>query len=364
VCPKMVPKERARTALEHREPDRVPIFEPWMHTIIIEKILHRPFAGVNDMIDCYKKLEIDFVPISFGAPKGWKPKFLDDKVFVDEWGRKWRYQKGAIWDMFGFYIEGTINTPEKFDEFEFPDPLAPGRIDDLEIALKAVGNEYAVMGAVDQGIFERAETMVGLEKLLLYMYEKPSFVRKVLEEHYKFSLELGKRCLDAGAEFILIGDDIADNHGPFMPPKLYEQFVHPYSKSLVQSLKKRGAKVIRHTDGNLKPIMNYILDLGIDGLHPIQPEAGMDITELKRTYGDRLTLVGGVDVAKLLPFASEDEVEKEVIDVIRKVSPGGGHILASTNSLHSFVPDIDKFVKNVLRYVETAHKYGVYPIKS
>ena len=60
-------------------------------------------------------------------------------------------------------------------------------------------------------------------------------------------------------------------------------------------------------------------------------------------------------MAKLLPFASEDEVEKEVIDVIRKVSPGG-HILASTNSLHSFIPDIDKFVKNVLRYVETAHK--------
>ena len=110
--------------------------------------------------------------------------------------------------------------------------------------------------------------------------------------------------------------------------------------------------------------MNFILDLGIDGLHPIQPEAGMDIAELKRTYGDRLSLVGGVDVAKLLPFASEDEVEKEVIDVIRKVSPGGGHVLASTNSLHSFVPDIDKFVKNVLRYVETAHKYGVYPIKS
>ena len=69
-------------------------------------------------------------------------------------------------------------------------------------------------------------------------------------------------------------------------------------------------------------------------------------------------------MAKLLPLASEDEVEKEVIEVIRKVSPGGGHILASTNSLNSFVPGIDKFVKNVLRYVETAHKYGVYPINS
>jgi len=69
-------------------------------------------------------------------------------------------------------------------------------------------------------------------------------------------------------------------------------------------------------------------------------------------------------VAKLFPFAGEDEVEKEVIEVIRKVSPGGGHVLASTNSLHSFVPDIDKFIKNVLRYIESPRKYGVYPIKS
>jgi uroporphyrinogen decarboxylase len=205
--------------------------------------------------------------------------------------------------------------------------------------------------------------MIGLKELLLYMYKKPSFVKDVLKKNYEFSLEIGKAYLDAGAEIILIGDDIADKHGPFMTPKLYEEFVYPYSKSLVQALKKRGAKVILHTDGYIMPIIDYILDLGIDALHPLEPTAGMNIAEFKQKYGDTIAVVGGVDVATLLPFGSEEDVEKSIIEVIKKVSPGGGHILASTNSLHSYVPDINKFIRNIIRYVETAHKFGVYPIK-
>lgn len=359
----MTPKERAHTTLERREPDRVPIFEAWMASIIIEKVLGRPFEGIHDIIDFHKKLEIDFVPIDFGSPRGWEPQFLDEKVFMDEWGRKWQYQEGSLWNVFGFYVDGTIKTPEKYDEFEFPDPLAPGRLDSFETALKKIGDEYAVMGVISQGVFERATTMVGLKDFIVYMYEKPSFAKEVLKRHYEFSLEIGKLFLDAGAEFILVGSDVADNHGPLIPPKMYEEFVHPLSKDLIQSLKKRGAKVIRHTDGNLKPIMNYILDMGADGLHPIQPEAGMDIIDFKKEYGDRISVVGGVDVAGLLPFASEEEVEKTLKYIIKNVSPGGGHVLASTNSLHSFVPDIDVFVRNVQKYIDTAHRYGSYPIQ-
>jgi uroporphyrinogen decarboxylase len=148
-----------------------------------------------------------------------------------------------------------------------------------------------------------------------------------------------------------------------MSPKLYREFIHPYYKNLVQSLKKRGTKVIFHSDGNIMPIINDILDWGIDGLHPIQPGV-MDISQVKRDYGNRIAVVGGVDVAGLLPFGSEEDVERAVIDVIGHVSPGGGHILGSSNSLHSYVPDMDKYVKNILRYIETAHKFGTYPIRN
>ncbi len=358
----MSPKERAYVALEHKEPDRVPLFEAWMDTIVVERVINRPVKGVHDLIDFYKKLEIDFVAI---PPGGWHFKRVGD-TFLDEWGIRWKAREGGIVGQFvgfGFYIEGLLKTPDKFDEFEFPDPLAPGRLDDFETASKAVGNQYAVTGVLELAVFERAALQVGLRDFLRYMYTDPSFVDKVLRKNYEYSVELGKALLDAGAEFILIGDDLADNHGPFMSPKLYRNFIHPHYKNLVHILKKRGAKVIFHSDGNLNPIIDDILDWGIDGLHPIQPGA-MDIIQFKRDHGSRVAVVGGVDMAKLLPFGSEEDVERAVTDIISRVSPGGGHILASSNSLHSYVPDMDKYVKNILRYVDTAHKFGTYPIRN
>jgi len=359
TIPRMTPKERAYATLEHREPDRVPLLEAWTSTIVIEKVLHRPFGGVCDFIYFYRTLEIDFVPVS---SSGWQYRPVEQNVVMDEWGRKWQQKEGSLFGELGFYIDGTLKTPEKFDEFQFPSPLAPGRLDTFEAALKAVGDEYAVVGTLEEAIFEHAALQVGLRDFLSYMYKEPSFAHKVLKKHYEFSLELAKSFLDAGAEFILIGDDLADNHGPFMSPRLYKDFIHPYYKSLVQSLKKRGAKVIFHSDGNLIPIITDILDWGIDGLHPIQPGA-MDILQFKRDYGDKIAIVGGVDVARLLPFGSEEDVVQAVVDVIKAVSPGGGYVLGSSNSLHSYVPDIDKYVRNVRTYIETAHKFGVYPIQ-
>jgi len=356
---RMTPKERAYAALEHIEPDRVPLLEAWTATSVIEKVIERPFGGVNDLIDFYRTLEIDFVPVSSG---GWQYTQVNENVVMDEWGRKWQQSKGSLFGELGFYIEGTLKTPEKFDEFQFPSPIAAGRLDAFEATLRALGDEYAVAGTIEEAIFEHAALQVGLRDFLFYMYREPAFAHRVLKRNYEFSLELGKSYLDAGAEFILIGDDLADNHGPFMSPKLYRDFVHPYYKSLVQSLKKKGARVIFHSDGNLIPIIDDILDWGIDGLHPIQPGA-MDISQFKKGYGDRITIVGGVDVAKLLPFGTEEDVVRAVIDVIRAISPGGGHILGSSNSLHSYVPDIDKYLRNVRTYIETAHRFGVYPIR-
>ena len=358
----MTSKERAYVALDRKEPDKVPLFEAWMDTLVVERIINRPVKGVHDLIDFYRTLGIDFVVI---PPAGLNAKRVGD-TFIDEFGLKWQVREGqgivGQFTGFGFYIEGMLKSPEKFDEFEFPNPLAPGRIDDFKTALKAIGNDYAVTGAVELAIFERAALQVGLRDFLRCMYKAPSFANGVLKGNYEYSLELGKSLLDAGAEFILIGDDIADNHGPMMSVKLFKEFIHPYYKNLVGSLKKRGAKVIFHSDGNLLPIIDDILDWGIDGLHPIDPGA-MDIFQFKREYGSKVTVVGGVDMAKLLPFGSEEDVERAVKEVISRVSPGGGHILASSNSLHSYVPDMDKYVKNILRYVNTAHKFRNYPIR-
>ena len=116
---------------------------------------------------------------------------------------------------------------------------------------------------------------------------------------------------------------------------------------------------IKHTDGNLWPILDDLVGTGLDGLDPLEPLAHMDIGEVKRAVGDRITLVGNVDCAELLPRGTEEEVVEAVKETIAKASPGGGHILASSNSLHPAVKP-----GNYRAMVQTARTFGQYPLDS
>ena len=115
---------------------------------------------------------------------------------------------------------------------------------------------------------------------------------------------------------------------------------------------------LKHTDGNIWPILPQLIDADIDALCPLEPKAGMDIGEVKEKYGDQIALVGNIDVADLLPNGSREEVDASVKECISKASPGGGHILSSSNTIHYDVnPD------NYLEMINALRKYGNYPIE-
>jgi uroporphyrinogen decarboxylase len=126
---------------------------------------------------------------------------------------------------------------------------------------------------------------------------------------------------------------------------------------MVDAIHDEGAKVIKHSDGNLWPILDLIVDTGIDGLNPMEPIAGMDIGRVKRLYGNRVCLIGNVDCAYILSEASVEEVEAAVKECILKASPGGGHIISSSNAIHSSVKP-----ENYRKMIEAARKHGRYPI--
>jgi len=155
----------------------------------------------------------------------------------------------------------------------------------------------------------------------------------------------------AGADIISLGDDYAANNGPLFSPGLFEEFIQPRLKKIVDVIHEAGAKVIKHSDGNLSKILDKIVNTGIDGLNPIEPSAGMDIGEVKRKYGDRICLVRNIDCGDLLSHGSPEEVESAVIECICKASPGGGHILSSSNTIHSSVKP-----ENYLTMIQAAKK--------
>jgi uroporphyrinogen decarboxylase len=137
---------------------------------------------------------------------------------------------------------------------------------------------------------------------------------------------------------------------------VFREFILPRLQKMVDVIHEEGGKVIKHSDGNLWLILDQIMSTGVDGINPIEPIAGMDIGEVKQKYGKKACVVGNIDCSHLLPYGTESEVEAAVKECIRKASPGGGHIICSSNSIHSSVNP-----RNYLAMIKAAKRYGVYP---
>jgi len=358
------------------EPDRVPMMELGIDPPIVEQITGERIGGLSiqaasaedvdtwedgfrkvmTTVKAYKMLGLDAVAVSDYAlcRRGYRSKFLNKDTFIDEWGRvmKSRGDTKTTW-----WFGGTIRSPEDLTRYEPPDPDAPGRMEILEAVVEEVGKETAVIGMGHSSFMFSWEIRGGIDKLAIDFYRYPSFAKKLMERVADTCLGWVKMMMDAGVDLLLIGDDYADNHGPLMSPQVFREFELPHLKRVIQEAKRRGIPVIKHSDGNLYPILDDIINTGIAGLHPLEPGA-MEIGEVKERYGQKIFVGGNVDCRYVLPYGTAEDVRKDVRRVIDAASPGGGHVLASSNSLHANVK-----AENVLTMVRENRKYGKYRLQ-
>ncbi len=196
-----------------------------------------------------------------------------------------------------------------------------------------------------------------MENLLLDYYDNPRLAHELAEMVIDYKIRLMRKAIREGADAVVSGDDYANQHGTVMSPQHFRQFVLPYLKRSIDAAHDEGVPFIKHTDGNIWAILDDLVQAGIDALDPIEPAAGMDIGEVKAKYGDRIAVIGNVDCSFVLTRGTVEEVEEAVKETIAKASPGGGHILASSNSIHPAVKP-----ENYKAMVEAARKFGRYPI--
>jgi uroporphyrinogen decarboxylase len=365
-------RERILTAVDLKEPDSVPITDLALDPPIIEKVTGTKIEGfsvvggshgerawengkkeISALIKACRKLDFDAVNIEdyVLASKTFSPKFIDATTFIDEWGRilKTRSDTKTTW-----WIGGTINTPEDLESWHPPDHGASGRMELLEYAIKEAEEDMAVMGYVHIAFHFAWQLRGGLDKFIKDIYLNPTFARKLLDKVFSSSFELAKMMMEAGVDLIAIGDDYADTHGPLLSPKLFKEYELPYVRVICNEARKRGVPIWKHSDGNLYPIIEDLIDAGISGLHPIEPPV-MDLADVKERYGDKIFLAGNVDCRYVLPYGSEEDVRREVRRCIDAAARGGGYILTSSNSLHANVK-----VENIYAMVNEARKYGQY----
>jgi uroporphyrinogen decarboxylase len=360
--------ERIMAALRRKQPDRVPTFELLINAPVVEA-LHPELTvirstksetsdmtggskeGFQSLANFIEKEDIDAVLVF----EEFRPrKWFNSEHYVDEWGISW---KAGSPGLHPYIVDHPIKTEKDLDAYKPPDPDAEYRMDALKEAVKRFKGEKAIVFLGNESFFY-SFFLRGLDNLLMDYLLNPEFATRLAKMVIENKKRIFERAVDEGADVLMAGDDYAYKSAPIMSPACFKEFVLPYLQEIVDIAKKKKVPIIKHTDGNIWPIIDMIVDTGIDALNPLEPAAALDIGKVKKTYGNRIALVGNVDCGELLSRGTQEEVIEAVKETIAKASPGGGHILASSNSIHPAVN-----AKNYKAMLEACRRYGRYPLE-
>ena len=356
-------KQRILTALAVRQADRVPLY--------IHGINEAPIIGIGrhitDGLPAVKEFrEMD----DAGKLKLLDTLFLIHETFgVDgftafEIGHEASLDAAHVKDDFGVvYAVSEFGLPvakghplkEASDlaKYKWPEPDR-GHLLLLDLARERFKGEKALFWLM-RGTFVRSWRLMGMENLMLKMFDDPALVHHVAQMTLRYNLAQLELLSAAGLDVLVIEDDIADKNFPLIAPEQFAEFVNPYNRQIVDAAHAKGLKVVRHSDGNLWPLMDILLDSGYDGLNPLEPQAGMALAKVKAYCGERICLLGNIDCIDLLPRGTPSEVDAAVKQAIADAGRGGGLIICSSNSLH---PGVDP--DNCIAMFEATRKYGHY----
>ncbi|MBM3999226.1 MAG: hypothetical protein FJ297_06750 [Planctomycetes bacterium] len=341
--------ERVVAALERRQPDRVPLVE-W---VVDERVMEAMLPGC-DYFAFNDWLGLDNAGLNRSSWRRDNVEYVDREkgLFRDQWG---------VIRAFGpesspYPVEGPIKTAEAIRAYEPPDPEAPGVLGQLPEVVARFKGKKAITAICRDSLFNPSH-LRGVENYLMDFIDHPKLVHELIEKTLSYDLRVTERMVQAGVDVVVFGDDYADKNGPMMSPRHFREFVFPGLKRSVENAHRAGAYVVKHTDGNVMPILDMIIESGVDAINPLEPVAGMDIARIKRDYGDRVALIGNIDCGELLCMASPDDVRRVTRETIEAAAPGGGFCLSSSNSIHSSVKP-----ENYMAMVETLRQYGQYPL--
>lgn len=333
----MTSRERVLSALRCEEPDRVPYCELWIDPGLARRLMGWP-EGLGDG--------------GWSAPQA---KALAAKLGMDN---ILYVLRPPIYATTGegeggrqFLGEGLIRSEADLGLIELPDPRDPALWARARAFTREKG-DYAAFFVTRLGLFPTIVSM-GFEAFAIALHENRALVEAVLDRYTDWAAELAERAGAAGFDAFVTTDDMAFKTGPFFSPAVFRQLVVPRFRRVAQRL---AIPWIFHSDGNMEPVVDDLLALGVAGLHPNEKGA-MDIRAVKRRYAGRLCVLGNVDM-DLLGRGTPREVAEEVRGLIRDLAPGGGYIVSSGNSLASFLRPV-----NILAMSRTVRRHGRCPAR-
>lgn len=353
----MTPRERVLTALKGGQPDRV----PWVEGGFEETIKLQVMGGRTDFTpgELCRRLGMD--GFGFHFPIGARPSDLVGKEawyhptsVTFDFAPPWIAELGTDARTGRTYVKrGLLTSRDALDLFDeyLPDPDHPARYEQVAEWLEKYREDYAVYARLRLGTASTLESM-GLDVFSIMMYDDPDLVKEVHRRFSEWSARVVAHLNRMDFDFYWVADDQADNKAPWVSPEMWEEFLAPYQRMVAGEFRKPW---IFHSDGNLFPLLDGLLTLGMNAVHPLQPSA-MDINRMKQEYGDRVCIVGNIDLDYTLPNGTVEEVDAEVRKRIAEIGKGGGYIISTSNSITDYCK-----VENILAMAEAIRKYAAYP---
>ena len=383
----MTSLERVVTALEHREPDRIPLDLDGSCVTGISKITYEALrehfglpkteirihdkvfqtAYVDDDMADFLKVDVQSItPLDPQPNEISEPDHIegDYTVYTNVHGFKMRMplQNGHYYDNTNHPLAEAeeISDLDNYSWFDYrKDPLMYSHMKELGRKIAIDNKRASTINYPGSGIFENACNLLGYEEFYTRLITDKPFVHALMQRCMEQKMGFWERCLEEVGENALVcseNDDLGTQRSPFFSKELYKEMIFPYHKEFYSYIKQKAkgkVYVMMHSCGAIKELIPLLIEAGVDILNPIQVNAeGMDTKELKKEFGKDITFWGGgIDTQKVLPYGTEQDVRDEVKRRIDDLAPGGGFVFTQVHNIVSNVP-----LKNVIAMYETFYE--------
>ena len=373
----MTSRERMQLAINHKEPDRVPVDWGILNIASIHETAYRNllnYLGKEEEIIIHDPIQVLALPsdeimdmfnvdtryIIPNAPSFWSLKYNENGDWVNEFGTYYK-RVGNYCDFVEFPL-GKCETIQDLKQFKMPDPTDSARWKGLKEKAKWMreNTDYALSGYPAPNLHYVNWTLRGFQSYMTDMAADPAFANYITDMVLDWQIAFMGCYLDEVGEYLDIqwsGGDWGTQTGPLCHPDVFRRDVLPREKKLLEFLhSKSNAKVGYHSCGSIYWCMNDLIDIGVDIIQPVQPNATDmgDLKRLKKEFGDRVVFHGATNNQGLF-HKTPELIEENVKDTIEALAPGGGYIFSSCHNIQANMPP-----ENVMALFEAAKKYGDY----
>ncbi|MEM2715030.1 MAG: uroporphyrinogen decarboxylase family protein [Candidatus Bathyarchaeia archaeon] len=316
-----------------------------------QEIIESLKRSLKIQVDFYSKMGYDYVVLHLPSPfPRWNILLANDTAPLPRRKRTWQNEN-----------RGTIENREDFEKYCWPDldniESACGLL--LDILRKMLPQNMKIIPLTPGGVLENVMWLMGSVNFFRSLYMDRALIEDMFQKIgpvIQFYCEVCSEDRDVGA--MSMGDDMGYKTGPMIHPNFLRKYVFPWHKKCVESVHRRGKPFILHSCGNLKIVMEDLIEyVGIDAKHSYE-DVSYPVVEYKRLYGDRIAILGGVDMDKLARSPTND-FEIYVRNIIRECAPGGGYALGCGNTAANYIR-----LENYMLMFNVGRKYGRYPIRS